>query len=189
MDSLKAILKDSKQFRNKLVNRMQELDAASINCMNCSGVCCTKLRNSMMVTPVEALDLYFYLEENIKDKALLWKNIETSVVDFGLDREIYVKNKLMRKNYTCPLFKLESFGCPVEPHLKPFGCLGYNALAPNVTEGENCASDTQLLEEVDLEIRKELEGMNKAINEVLALDFDKTNIPMALLKIKKLLSK
>jgi len=94
----------------------------------------------------------------------------------------------MRKNYTCPLFKLESFGCPVEPHLKPFGCLGYNALAPNVKEGENCASDTNLLAVVDQEIKTELERLNKAITEYSKIDFDKTNIPMALLKIKKLFS-
>lgn len=188
MEKIKVLIKNSRQLRNKLVERMQELDASGINCMNCTGVCCTKARNSMMVTPLEAIDLYFSLEENIKDKDLLWRSIEQSITDFGLDREIYVKNKLMRKNYTCPLFKLESFGCPVEPHLKPFGCLGYNALAPKVIEGENCASDTVLLEAVDLEIKAELENLNKAIKDLLAIDFDKTNIPMALLKIKKLFS-
>ena len=188
MEKIKALIQNSRLLRNKLVERMQELDGNQINCMHCSGVCCTKARNSMMVTPLEALDLYFYLEENIKDKTTLWKNIEQSITDYGLDREIYVKNKLMRKNYTCPLFKLESFGCPVEPHLKPFGCLGYNALAPKVIEGENWASDTVLLEAVDLEIKAELENLNKAIKDLLAIDFDKTNIPMALLKIKKLFS-
>jgi len=188
MEKIKALIKDSRKLRNKLVERMQELDAIKINCMNCSGVCCTKARNSMMVTPLEAMDLYFYLIENIKDQETLWKNVEQSITDFGLDREIYVKNKLMRKNYTCPLFKLESFGCPVEPHLKPFGCLGYNALAPNVKEGENCASDTNLLAVVDQEIKTELERLNKAITEYSKIDFDKTNIPMALLKIKKLFS-
>lgn len=188
MENIKALIQDSRKLRNKLVQRMQELDAKAINCMHCSGVCCTKARNSMMVTPLEAVDLYFYLIENIKDQEMLWKNVENSITDFGLDREIYVKNKLMRKNYTCPLFKFESFGCPVEPHLKPFGCLGYNALAANVKDGENCASDTALLEAVDQEIKPELDRLNKAIREHCKIDFDKTNIPMALLKIKQLFS-
>jgi hypothetical protein len=188
MEKIKVLIRDSRKLRNKLVERMQELDAQEINCMNCSGVCCTKTRNSMMVTPLEAMDLYFYLIENIKDQTMLWKNVEQSITDYGLDREIYVKNKLMRKNYTCPLFKFESFGCPVEPHLKPFGCLGYNALGSNVKEGENCASDTELLAAVDQEIKEELESFNKAIKENCKIDFDKTNIPMALLKIKQLFS-
>jgi hypothetical protein len=186
MEDLKKLLDDTKKFRNKLVSRMQELDSKKINCMNCSGVCCTKARNSMMVTPVEAFDLYFFLEENIKDKETLWKNIEQSIVDFGLDREIYVKNKLMRKNYTCPLFKFESFGCPIDPHLKPFGCLGYNAFKEGVKEGENCSSETELLEVVDLEISQELSELNQKLKGHLKLDFDKLPIPKALILCKKI---
>jgi hypothetical protein len=179
-NEIKELLKDSKKFRAKLVANMKQLEDSNISCKNCTGVCCTVSRNSMQVTPVEALDLYFYLLENIKDKVELNNRIEQSITQYGLDREIYVKGRLLRKNYTCPLFKFESWGCPVDAELKPLGCLGYNALVSNVVDGENCASDVNLLEVVEKEIKEEFDQLNLKIKNILKIDFDKTNIPTAL---------
>lgn len=187
-EKAQALLIESRKFREKLVTNMQKLDSVNINCSNCTGVCCTVARNSMMVTPVEALDLYFYLEEHIKDKAELDRRIEDSIIQYGLDREIYVKNKLMRKNYSCPLFKFESWGCPVEASLKPLGCLGYNALGEKVLDGENCASDVKLLEEVEADIRADWNELNQKLAKELKLDFEKVSIPVALKKLKRLLT-
>jgi len=171
-------------FRKKLIDNMLELDRQEKNCLNCIGVCCTVSRNSMMVTPVEAIDLYRNLMKKIQDKDLLWKKIESAYKDFGLDREIFVKNKLMRKNYTCPLFKFESFGCPVDPNAKPFGCLGYNPTKEKVVEGESCNSDVELLEQVEVEIKDQLEKENLELKTYYNLSFEKTNIPAALLELK-----
>lgn len=187
MKNIKDLLFETKKFRNRLVENMNQLDSRKVNCLSCTGVCCTVARNSMMVTPVEAIDLYFEIENKIKDKELFWTKVEESISQFGLDREIYVKNKLMRKNYTCPLFKFESFGCPIDPHLKPFGCLGYNALEAGVKEGEKCASDTALLEQTETEIRKELDELNSILRSQFQLDFDKLPIPKALLYCRKVI--
>lgn len=172
------------QFRNLLTNNMTKLDSQEKNCLSCTGVCCTVSRNSMMVTPLEAYELYLNLMKKIQNQELLWKKVESAFKEFGLDREIYVKNKLMRKNYTCPLFKLESFGCPVDPESKPFGCLGYNPTKEKVLDGESCSSDIIILEQVENEIKKDFEMSNLEIRKQFNLSFEKTNIPAALLELK-----
>jgi hypothetical protein len=98
-----------------------------------------------------------------------------------------VKNKLLRKNYTCPLFKFESWGCPVTPAKKPFGCLGFNAFKANVVNGESCNSDVELLSKVDQHIHNKLLDYNQKINKLVNLDFDKLPIPNALVKIRSLI--
>lgn len=183
MEELSVKLKEAREFRKKLIDRMNSLSSKEINCMNCSGVCCTKSRNSMMVTPTEALELYLNLMSKVKDFDELWKRVNQSIIDFGLDREIYIKNKLMRKNYTCPLFKFESYGCPLDFNSKPFGCLGYNPKAKGVSEGEDCGSDVVLLEEVDLKIHRSLEKINEFLRTEYLLDFDKLSIPKALVLV------
>lgn len=183
-DEIIKLLSDSKKFRTRLVENMESLDLKFINCKNCSGICCTKAKNSMMVTPIEALNLYLYLEENIKDKKMLWEKIEESVSTYGLNREIYVKGKLLRKNYTCPLFKFESWGCPIDPYLKPLGCLGFNATEVNVTDGKNCQSDINLLSITEDEFSAELTVINNKLKDILKLSFDKKPIPTALLEIR-----
>jgi hypothetical protein len=189
---LKEIILESRKFRSKLVLNMHDLESKNITCQNCSGVCCTKERNSMQVTPVEALDLYFYLMENTKDKNELWIRVEDAIKSFGLDREIIVKGKVLRKNYTCPLFKFESWGCPIEAHLKPFGCLGYNAKGSSVLNGENCESDLDLLKKVDKEIEQDLDKMNQVVQAYFKfhykVHFDKMPIPNALAFLHKKLS-
>lgn len=187
MDKIKAILNDSKKFREKLIAQMNSLDQNNINCEKCSGICCTVARNSMQVTPIEALNLYFEVKSKIKDQNSFWIKNQDAILQFGLDREIYVKNQLLRKNYTCPLFKFESWGCPIDARLKPLGCLGYNALDVNVKEGENCSSDISLLEDVEKNNHLEWNEKNKALKKILNLDFDKLPIPRALEVIKTIL--
>lgn len=187
MDKLKELLKNSRKFRDLLVKEMNDLDAKNINCKNCTGVCCTVGRNSMQVTPIEALDLYFQIIEKIKDQNKFWEKNQEIISIYGLDREIYVKNRLLRKNYTCPLFKFESWGCPIDAHLKPLGCLGYNALEENVIEGENCTSDIKLLEQIEKTIYKDWSDLNSEFKKILNLDFDKLPIPRALEMIKSIL--
>jgi hypothetical protein len=187
LDELKKLLVDSGELRDFLVTNMNNLEKKGMNCSSCSGLCCTVTKNSMQVTPMEAMDLYLYLSENIQDQNLLWKNIEESVLKYGLDREIYVKNKLLRKNYTCPLFKFESWGCPVTPAKKPFGCLGFNAFKAGVVNGESCNSDVELLSKVDQQIHLKLLDYNQKINKLVNLNFDKLPIPNALIKIRTLI--
>jgi hypothetical protein len=180
---MRKILSDSKKFREKLVFHMKDLDSKTINCKNCQGVCCTKERNSMQVTPIEAMDLYFYLKDQHLINDELIQLIDESIVNYGLDREIYIKGKLFRKNYTCPLFKFHSWGCPIDPFLKPLGCLGYNPNILNVTKGENCSSDQKLLESILESDKQEWEKCNQKIKNQLSLSFDKAPIPVALKEI------
>lgn len=159
---------------------MENLEKNNIDCQKCTGVCCTVARNSMQVTPVEAINLYFEIKEKLIDQKKFWELNLESIKRFGLDREIYIKGKLLRKNYTCPLFKFESWGCPIDKKLKPLGCLGYNALASNILDGENCASNTTILEKVDQEINPKWNELNLKIKKRFHLDFDKISIPRAL---------
>ena len=184
---IKNLLEDSKQFRKKLVDEMDQLESKKIDCKKCSGVCCTVNRNSMQVTPIEALDLYFEIQTQISDQESFWMHNHETIHLYGLNREIYVKGKLLRKNYTCPLFKFESWGCPIDKYLKPLGCLGYNALVTDISAGENCASNIKLLDEVHENIKTEWSELNNKLKNLLQFNFDKTSIPVALENLKVIL--
>ncbi len=168
-------------WRSLLVEKMSSLEKSGIDCRNCPGHCCTQKRNSMQVTLAEGLELYLdlYNKKLLNDD--LREKLKKTIIDARLDNVIYVKGKALRRNYTCPLFELKGFGCPLSRNSKPFGCLGYNANAKNEVEGESCRSEVELLEETDKNFSIEIEQMSQQISQLTRLPNEKQSIPQAIL--------
>ena len=53
----------ARQWRAPILDHMQKNDSLAVNCLNCTGVCCTQMRNSMQVTLAEGLLLYIDLRK------------------------------------------------------------------------------------------------------------------------------
>ena len=187
MDAVYKLYLDNKikqsEWRISLINQMNVLESSGVNCLSCSGHCCTQKRNSMQITLAEGIAVYF----DLKDKKLfddhLKCKLQKCIEDSRLDQIIYIKNKALRRNYTCPLFELKGFGCPLDKGNKPFGCLGYNARSPNETEGESCRSEIEILESTEDKFLNQIAELSKRISETLQLPLDKMTIPQMLLLI------
>ena len=50
--------------RKILINAMTDFESQGVSCVGCSGTCCTYEANSMMVSPLEAVELHIYLSQN-----------------------------------------------------------------------------------------------------------------------------
>ena len=141
----------------------------------------------MQITPLEAIELAMYLKTvkgftNQKIRLLM----EDTVTEFRLDQVNYTHgNKIVRKTYTCPFYKNCQEGCSIAPEYKPYGCLAFNPTTPLVKKGTNCRSDINLLEERELQHKKEEKLLNEKITKELNLNFEKLSIPMAILEIIK----
>lgn len=166
---------------------MTKLDGGEINCSKCSAPCCTFVANSMQVTPLEALELYNFLDKNQLLTKELIEEIKETITHYRLDNDISTKkNQTFRKTYTCPLFSATPQGCPVAPEFKPYGCLGFNPLSAEVTEGENCTSRIDLLENQDETFSEIEEVANQKICEHFSWHWKKLPLPVALLEVHKL---
>lgn len=169
--------------RSPLIKAMTDLENQNISCKDCTGRCCTYQANSMQMTALETEELYSYLTEKNLWNSELETRLQECITEFRLDKEITTgKNTSFRRSYTCPFFKHESLGCPLPPEVKPYGCLAFNALSNGVKDGEDCASDLDLLEERE---SKEEEDENVKLKEQRHYYWDKLPIPMALLERRK----
>jgi hypothetical protein len=127
---------------------MQQLAKEGKTCASCSGVCCTFVANSMLVTANEASALIANLQQKNLLTPELKQNCQQTIERFALDRPIpgTGQRSLLRRRYTCPLFQHKNLGCPLDPEAKPFGCLAFNPRVAGETEGKSCSSDQKLLE-------------------------------------------
>lgn len=170
--------------RNLLLEAMTGLEEKNITCRDCTGKCCTFQANSMRMTALETEDLYQYLRSNSLFTETLKEKLKTCISEYRLDKDIPTKGGTsFRRTYTCPFFKHESLGCPLPPEVKPYGCLAFNALGTGVEDGENCASDLDLLKNRESD---EEEEKNLKLKEELGYYWDKLPIPMALLERDKI---
>jgi len=178
---------DRKQFslfeqkiRAQILDFMEELNSKTINCLNCSGLCCTQSKNSMQLELYELVSL----AQNLKSKNLWNSELKSRCLEaiskYHLDRPIYIKNKLMRKNYTCPLFLFESFGCPLSFETKPLGCLNFNPTQPLVSKGEGCQSDLNRLSLIDQSFGSEVDQWNQFWQSELNVQYEKSPLPVAI---------
>lgn len=180
--------------RKILIEKMHDLESSQIHCFNCPGTCCTSQANSMMTTPIEALEIIASLNLTSMDEASLstLKNELTDTVrSYRLDVEVYTGKKMvtgLRKTYTCPFFKREAKGCALSRSAKPYGCLGFNP-AKNNDNGQTCNSDINLLTTREDSFSPSETTANEKIKHVLKLDWDKKNMPQALLEIIAILEK
>lgn len=167
---------------------MQELEGKTIHCFTCPGTCCTQAANSMLITPIEALEILAGLNiESFDEYALqsLKDRLNETIKSYRLNVEIYTGKKNVsefRKTYTCPFFNNGALGCGLSRSSKPYGCLGFN---PKTSEdnGKSCSSNTALLENRENEFIKTEDSANAQIRKDLGLYWTKQNIPQALLDV------
>ena len=187
-----AIFFSTEDRRGPLLEQMRNLEEVGIDCSNCTGRCCTFEANSVQTTPMETADIYFGLLEKGKINEDLVNRLETVIRSYRLDREVpgNAKRNYIRRTYTCPFFKHESLGCDLSLKIKPYGCLGFNALEKGIKDGENCSSDQELLLERENKSSQVESSVNLKLKEALNLEWDKRPMPVALLEfINKLIDR
>ncbi len=157
---------------------MDEAEAQGVSCMGCAGTCCTYEANSMMVTPLEAIELLQYLRENsLADEPLRARLLET-VKTYRLDHAPGDgKRSYLRKTYTCTFFGFKELGCPLPREVKPYGCLAFNTHHKEKKADENCYSDKELLAKIDDE------QANAEVKAKFGILWDKSPLPTALLDL------
>ncbi len=167
--------------RKNIILRNEELESSGMGCKGCSGTCCTYEANSMMVTPVEAVELVEYLKHNnlFNDelKARLTETVSKYRLDQGLGNG---KRSFIRRTYTCPFFGHSELGCPIPREVKPYGCIAFNSHHVELKAGEHCYSEKEILEEReknDLDEQK----LNEELKKKYSLWWDKVPMPVALL--------
>ena len=127
MDKTRSLIKsDSYSRRQVLIETMNGLETEEITCANCPGHCCTFVGNSMQMTTVEALDLYFYLVDNELWNEELEEKLKENIKEFRLDHRPSIGGgHFMRKTYTCPFFLFQSkalrVSMPAKHCARPFG--------------------------------------------------------------------
>jgi Fe-S-cluster containining protein len=171
--------------RNLLIEEMTGLTNNKIHCFNCTGTCCTFSANSMQVTPLEAFEIIQSLKVTQNNLALIKSLLKQNIADYRLDHEIFLskkRNSLLRKTYTCPFFIKGSKGCTIKKDLKPYGCLGFN---PRIEDdnGSQCLSNRMKLEVRENSERQSEEKANQYLKQKLQLDFEKREIPKAVLEL------
>ena len=164
--------------RKLLIEDMDRAEAAGISCAGCAGTCCTFEANSMMVTPLEALELMSYLAKSgMKDEALRSK-LEETVRTYRLDHAPgNGKRSYLRKTYTCSFFGFKELGCPLPRNVKPYGCLAFNTHHKELKAGEHCYSDKELLEKIVFDEK------NAELKKQYGIYWDKSPLPTALLDL------
>ncbi len=190
--SLEEVVASRRGRRQNLLEHMDNLEKAEISCRHCPGTCCTFMGNTMQVTVLEAIDLYYDLVTKGQWDQVLVQRLKDCIREFRLDitpstgRGVY-----MRKSYTCPFFGHQSLGCPIDPQVKPYGCLGFNASETREESGKSCYSDRKLLEERELLFEDEGNEEARALywQERLKLPWKKESIPIALLELDQALRK
>jgi hypothetical protein len=173
-----------KERRALLLKEMTTLGEEGLSCSACSGICCTYVKNSMQITPLETWDLYqWLLEQGRIDEALI-QRLEACIERFRLDREVPGDGSrtFARRRYTCPFFSGESLGCTISRKHKPYGCLAFNASSTEVKDGEDCRSRTEWLEAIEC---KSTDDQNRSIARKLNIEWNKRPIPVALLEVIK----
>lgn len=162
---------------------MNELESRGMGCLGCKGTCCTFEANSMLITPLEALEMMQHLKENeLKTPALKMKLQET-ITKFRLESKYSNERRsYLRKSYTCPFFNHQELGCPLPREIKPYGCLAFDSHHESLKAGEHCYSEVELLEK-----REALHPEEKELNLKVKMDYEihweKAPIPNALIDL------
>jgi hypothetical protein len=171
--------------REILILRNEELESSGMGCKGCSGTCCTYEANSMMVTPVEAFELYTYLKETDQFNDELKSRLEETVAQYRLDHGLgNGRRSFLRRTYTCPFFNHKELGCPIPREVKPFGCIAFNSHDVEKKAGEFCYSEKDVLEKREL-VDADEARLNEELKTKYKLYWDKVPMPVALLDFFK----
>lgn len=162
--------------RQILLSEMRTLDERGVNCAGCSGKCCTAFANSMQTTPLETRDVFDHLVATGRWTEELRERLRETTTRFRLDQVPGDgRRSFLRRTYYCPFFAGASLGCTIPAEVKPYGCLGFNAVEAGIREGEHCRSDQGLLERQAREIQ--------LVDHQLGYRWQKMPLPMALLEM------
>jgi hypothetical protein len=189
MSDINKIFDVDKKFSNierreELTELMHELQRTEKNCFSCKGYCCTFEHNSMLVTPIEALDAYRFLKKEKRLNQELITHLKETIQKFRLDNELSIGNgREFRRNYTCPFFNFGPRGCSIEPESKPYGCLGFNALETEVSTQGHCTSNLDVLSARDERCSSNESMLSEQVRNELGLYWDKKNLPVALIHL------
>lgn len=169
--------------RKILIERMEHLESQGMGCIGCKGNCCTFEANSMMVSPIEALDLYSYLNEQKLLTDELKARLEENIRQFRLEPKYSgARRSYLRKTYTCPFFGHQELGCPLPREFKPYGCLAFDSHHTELKASEHCYSEKEILEE-----RENVFADEKKLNEEIRMKYkllwEKAPIANALLDL------
>lgn len=167
--------------RQLLIDSMFENEDKGNDCSQCEGTCCTFVSNSMQTTLLETKEIYEWLEVNGLWTEELIQKLKDTVRKYRLDYSVGTGRKSIRKTYTCPFFHHKKLGCGLDLNVKPYGCLAFNPRQANQKEGDNCASNLEILEQRE----REFEGFEKQESRNLAkkhkIIWEKAPLPLALL--------
>lgn len=168
--------------RRLLLEKMMELEQAAINCQKCIGTCCTFEANSMLITPLETMDIYHYLKNRNLLTIDLKKKLQDTILKYRLEPK-FTNNRraYLRKSYTCPFFNFHEPGCPLPVEVKPYGCLAFNPHHKEIKAGEFCYSEKELLNKRN-ELNLKEDEYNKKIRDEFNLIWEKSPIPNAVLE-------
>ena len=169
--------------REALLTPMEKNSNEDIGCKQCDGRCCTFRANSMMLTPIEAIDLRAYFYENDLWDEMFEHRLHECIKEFRLDEGLSLgRGRSFRRTYTCPFFLGGFPGCPIPLENKPYGCLAFNPTRGNPEEGESCSSLISNLHDREFSYDEE-DIINEKMRKGLNLDWEKLPIPLALLDI------
>lgn len=168
--------------RQFLLEDMTQLESRGLSCLGCSGVCCTEVANSMMVTPIEAVDLFSYLVKTTPDLEALKTRMKAAVEKYKLDilPPGIKKKSQFRRTYTCPFFLGSEFGCPLPRDIKPYGCLGFNRQKKEADIDQDCWSNIEVLRAQDSSNNDQV--LNTWIKNELKLDWEKDYLPLVVIQ-------
>lgn len=168
--------------RQVLLDHMHDLESRGMGCIGCPGRCCTFEANSMLLTPLEAEELFQYLSSHGLLTQDLRNDLEKTVKQYRLEPKYKGVRSYLRKTYTCPFFNGKELGCPLPREIKPYGCLAFDSHHTTLKADSNCYSETALLEQRE-QLHPEEKELNQKISEKYQLLWEKSPIPNALLEI------
>lgn len=179
----------SSSRRQSILNEMTTLMSKGISCHQCSGPCCTYKSNSMQITVLEAVDIIQFLNSENRINADLVLQLEENIAQFRLSQWLGTGKTNLRKTYTCPFFENTIKGCSISRNSKPIGCLAFNPVEPNITDGGSCKSNLSLLLARESEFHSSETEINTKLKLSLNLYWAKAPIPVAIIDVLNALEK
>lgn len=136
----------------------------------------------MLLTPLEAKELFDYLKMNQLLTSELKAKLNQSVQQYRLEPKFTSSRRsYLRKTYTCPFFGFKELGCPLPREVKPYGCLAFDSHHVELKASEHCYSEKDLLEKRD-RLHPEEKELNQKISDEYNLLWEKSPIPNAILE-------
>lgn len=167
--------------RGILIEHMNLLEARGMGCLGCKGTCCTYEANSMLLTPLEAFELFTYLQKKDLLTSELKQKLTESITTYRLEPKFPNTRSYLRKTYTCPFFGHIELGCPLPREIKPYGCLAFDSHHTELKASDHCYSEISLLEERE-RLHPEEKDLNAKLVEEYGILWIKSPIPNAILE-------